>query len=149
MAQDNLLKEISERFVEFIPHCKDMGMEIIETGTGYTILRQPYRPELMGDKERGFTHSSVMTSLVDTASGMAVFMSLAEYETIATLDLRMDYLRPAIIEQPIYAKAECYRLTSQIAFVRAIAYQQSPIDPIATSQSTFMRSSSKSGIKAK
>ena len=55
-----------------------------------------------------------------------------------TLDLRIDYLKPATPPKPVIAKATCYKLTKSVAFVRAVAYHDEEDDPIASSASTFM-----------
>ena len=64
---------------------------------------------------------------------------------MATLDLRIDYMRPAEPRKDLYTEAECYRTTVNIAFVRATAYQDDRSDPIATSVATFMLGSA-SGV---
>jgi acyl-coenzyme A thioesterase PaaI-like protein len=40
------------------------------------------------------------------------------------------------------ARAHCYKVTRSIAFVRAVAYEDDPEDPVATAQATFMLDSS-------
>ena len=57
---------------------------------------------------------------------------------IATLDLRIDYLRAGDVGRAIRAKATCYRMTRNVAFTRAIAYHDDEADPIASSLGTFM-----------
>jgi acyl-coenzyme A thioesterase PaaI-like protein len=47
-----------------------------------------------------------------------VFCALGEFVSIATLDLRIDYLRPTPSGRDIVADATCYRLSRQIAFTR-------------------------------
>lgn len=142
-ASNDALQIIRERFHEIVPHSKEIGMTIDETGDGWAIMSLPYQPFMLGDQERGLIHSSVVTSLVDTCSGLSVFCALPEYQNIATLDLRLDFMRPAVSEKTIYCRAECHRLTHQIGFSHAIVYQDSPDNPLATAQGTFMRASSK------
>ncbi|MDY6942737.1 MAG: PaaI family thioesterase [Pseudomonadota bacterium] len=117
-------------------------MQVIEIGKGSGTMKVPYKPELIGNPKTGVIHGGVLTSLIDSCGGLAVFSALPRMEPIATLDLRIDYQKPATPEKDLFAFSECYKLTRQIAFVRAIAYQDDKEDPVATSLATFMRSSS-------
>ena len=74
----------------------------------------------------------------DHASGLAVFCSLAELKAIATLDLRIDYLRAAEPGRDLVGHAHCYKLTTHVAFVRATAWEHGPDDPFASALGTFM-----------
>lgn len=130
---------LAERFLQSIPHMRACGLTPGRLEAGDVELVLPYRDSWLGDPERGILHTGVLTMLVDSASGLAVFTALPAREGIATLDLRMDYLRPAVRDQAVTCRAECYRLTSQIAFVRAQVWQDDPALPVAVSQSTFMR----------
>src|SRR3982750_4050786 len=56
----------------------------------------------------------------------------------ATLDLRVDYLRPATPGKTVIGRGECYRLTRSIAFVRGQAHDGDPGDPLAHVAGTFM-----------
>jgi len=67
-----------------------------------------------------------------------VFAALTDFVPIATLDLRIDYLRPAEVGQAVHARATCYKLARNVAFTRAVAYHDDPADPIAHSVGTFM-----------
>ena len=53
-------------------------------------------------------------------------------------DLRIDYMRAARPRAGVVAHADCFRRTRQIAFVRAIAHDGDPDDPIAAAQAAFM-----------
>lgn len=128
-------------FFNAIPHSKELGLEVVDMGPGWGVLKVPYRPELVGNPRTGVLHGGVLTSLIDSTCGLAVFCRLPRMEAIATLDLRLDFLKPAVTGEDLFARAECYRLTRQIAFVRATAYQRNPDDLVATSVATFMRSS--------
>uniref|UniRef100_Q07VK2 Uncharacterized domain 1 n=1 Tax=Rhodopseudomonas palustris (strain BisA53) TaxID=316055 RepID=Q07VK2_RHOP5 len=98
----------------------------------------PYHPVFIGDEATGVMHGGVVTSMLDESCGMAVQLATPGLGAIATLDLRIDYLRPGTPGQAIRAHAHCYRLTRSIAFVRATAYQDSEADPVASAAATFM-----------
>jgi len=128
-------------FFASVPHARELGIEVVEMGKARGILRIPYKEALIGNPRTRVIHGGVITSLIDSASGLAVFCAMTRMEAIATLDLRIDYLKPAIPGKDLYAASECYKLTRHVAFVRSVAYQDDIDDPIATSVSTFMRNS--------
>jgi uncharacterized protein (TIGR00369 family) len=140
--------QLATHFVSDIPHGIDLGLCVEKAKHAEVVLRIPYQDLLLGDVDRGLIHGGVMTSVIDSASGLAVFCALPEMEAIATLDLRIDNMRPAVKDKDVYAWAKCYRLTSQIAFVRAVAYQERDV-PLVTSSSAFMRASSNKSFMQK
>jgi uncharacterized protein (TIGR00369 family) len=125
-------------FAGLIPHMDVLGMETLEAADGVALIRLPWRADLVGNPETGVLHGGVVTTLIDSVSGLAAITGLRAPEPVATLDLRIDYLRPATPHEDLFARAECYRLTSRIAFVRATAYQADPDDLVVSSVSTFM-----------
>jgi len=98
----------------------------------------PYRPVFVGDTSTGVLHGGVVTAMLDESCGMAVQLALDGSGAIATLDLRIDYQKPATPGLDIKAHSLCYRVTHSIAFVRATAYQESEDDPVATATACFM-----------
>ncbi|HEY6039916.1 MAG TPA: PaaI family thioesterase, partial [Kofleriaceae bacterium] len=92
-------------------------------------------------------HGGAITALLDACSGASVFAALTEWTPIATLDLRIDYLRAADVGRDVIAHATCYKQTRNVAFTRAIAYHDDPADPIASSVGTFMLSTKPGGRK--
>lgn len=125
-------------FSENVPHNRALGMEIIELAPGEAVFRLPYDAKLVGNPDTGVLHGGAITALLDGASGAAVFTKLVDIVPIATLDLRIDYLRPAETGQAVVARATCYKMTRNVAFTRAVAYHDDPDDPIAHSVGTFM-----------
>jgi uncharacterized protein (TIGR00369 family) len=93
---------------------------------------------LVGVREGGILASGAIVSLIDTASGTAVWVKMGHFQPIVTLDLRLDYLRPATEGETVLARCECYKLTKSIGFVRGIAHGGNPERPIAHSAATFM-----------
>lgn len=99
----------------------------------------------MGDPERGLMHPGAITVLADSACGLAVGAALDRDITYATLNLRMDYLRPASPDRDVTCDAHCYRLSRSVAFIRAEAWQTDPSQPVASAQATFMLSTPAGG----
>jgi uncharacterized protein (TIGR00369 family) len=121
-----------------IPHCSDIGVKVDALDEEGVIMSLPYDERFVGNPVNGVLHGGIVTTLIDTASGMCIYVKMQKYVPIATLDLRIDYLKSAEPGRDVLAHAHCYRLSKQIAFVKAIAYHEDPKDPIANSVSTFM-----------
>ena len=119
------------------PHMNQLGISIESITPGECIFKQPYQKEFVGNPDTGVVHGGLITTLMDSACGLTVFSMMKEMVAIATLDLRIDYLRPAKPGQPIYGKGTCYKRTSDVAFVRGIAYDESEDDPIANTVGVF------------
>jgi uncharacterized protein (TIGR00369 family) len=123
-----------------VPHNQALGIRIIEVTGTEVIYELPYDAKLVGNPDTGTIHGGAITALLDGCSGAAVFAALTEPVPIATLDLRIDYLRPADPGKSVIGKATCYKVTRNVAFTRAVAYQDDPEDVIAHSVGTFMLS---------
>ena len=105
-------------------------------------IRVPWREDLVGDPDTGVLAGGLVTALLDHVGGLAVWVALDRFEPIATLDLRVDYMRAAEPGRDLIAEARCYRLTHSIAFVRAWAFEDGPDDPVAAAQAAYMLSAS-------
>jgi len=130
-----------QRFFEIarsVGHGKALGLEYRASGPNWMELSLPWREELVGVPETGVLASGAIVSLIDTASGGSVWMALGYFVPIVTLDLRLDYMRPAVKGETVIARCECVKLTRQIAFIRGIAHGGDPEHPIAHSAATFM-----------
>ena len=133
-----------ERFFELarrVGHGKALGLEYRASGPNWMELSLPWREELVGVPETGVLASGAIVSLIDTASGGSVWMTIGHFVPIVTLDLRLDYMRPAIKGETVVARCECVKLTRQVAFVRGVAHGGDDSRPIAQSAATFMTSS--------
>ena len=112
-------------------------------GYGLASWREDYAEVTLAVEARhmnrsGVLHGGVVTTLIDSTAGAAVYAALPAGTPLATLDMRIDYLRPAEPDKRLYARAEVYRTTRQIVFVRATAYQAGPNDLVANAVGTFM-----------
>ncbi len=121
-----------------VGHGRALGMEFRASGGNWAELALPWREQLVGVPETGVLASGAIVSLVDTASGMAVWVKLDRFAAVVTLNLRLDYLRPAVKGETIVARCECIKLTRRIGFVAGVAHGGDPERPIARSAGTFM-----------
>lgn len=121
-----------------VGHGRALGLDYRDSGDDWAELALPWREELVGVAETGILASGAIVSLIDTASGMSVWVKLDRFTPILTVDLRLDYLRPAAKGETIVARCECVKLTRSIAFVRGAAHGGDDKRPIALSAATFM-----------
>src|SRR5690606_11055155 len=131
------LARLAEAFTQFVPHNRALGLRLEDSGDGMALFRLPYADHLVGNPETGVLHGGVITTLLDATAGASVFMKTWKPVPVATLDLRIDYLKPATPKRDVLAKATCYKLTKSVAFIRAIAYHDDENDPIAAAAGTF------------
>lgn len=126
-------------FIAGIPYARASNMHVTGASRNHATLAMPACHDWTGDAERQLTHPGVLTVLADTACGVAVGTALDVMEPFATLDLRMDYLRPAVADRELICHAECHRLSRSVAFVRGEIRQPGQDEVLATVQATFMR----------
>jgi uncharacterized protein (TIGR00369 family) len=138
MAGDDKPLQVSRGFVEGIPHNHALGIKVREFRRAEVEFELPYDLKLVGNPDTGVLHGGAITALIDACSGASVFAALTEWKPIATLDLRIDYLRAGEAGRAILCRASCYKITRNVAFTRALAYHDDEADPIASSMGTFM-----------
>ena len=121
-----------------VGHGEALGLEFRASGDDWVELALPWREELVGVAETGVLASGAIVSLVDTCGGAAVWQALGKFQPIVTIDLRLDYLRPALKGETVIARCRCDKLTKQIAFVSGIAHTGDDSRPVARAVGTFM-----------
>jgi len=135
LSFDRLAETIKSRR-SYYGHVSGLRIDRTAPGEVWSIL--PYRPVFVGDTTTGVLHGGVVTAMLDESCGAAVYLALDGTHAIATLDLRIDYQKPATPSQALKAHSVCTRVTRSIAFVRATAYQDSEDNPVATATACFM-----------
>ncbi len=94
----------------------EMGLIIERADPQGVQIRMPFNPDFCLDEEGTMLHGGVLTALLDSSFGLSNFLAINDVQTMATLDLRVDYLRPASSRADVIVFAECYRQTRHIAF---------------------------------
>jgi uncharacterized protein (TIGR00369 family) len=93
-----------------------MNLKIEEPRRDSVRIRMPFNPDFTADEEQTLIHGGILTALLDSAFGLANFLAVENVETMATLDLRVEYLRPAAARADVMVEAECYHQTRHVVF---------------------------------
>jgi uncharacterized protein (TIGR00369 family) len=75
------------------PYQRFLGLELVRYEDGLCEIHMPFREELLREEGSDWLHGGVISALIDIAGDYAV-----ETKTggdVPTIDLRVDYLRPA------------------------------------------------------
>lgn len=124
--------------VSRVGHGGALGIVYVDHGADWVELGLDYSEKLIGVAESGIIASGPIISLMDMATSMAVWMKLGRFRPQATLDMRVDYLRPAKPGHRVIGRGECYRVSRRIAFVRGMAHDGDRDDPVAHVTATFI-----------
>lgn len=124
--------------MQWTPQGRALGLELTGLEGNKVSGCVPYKPELVGDPETGVIAGGVITTFLDQLSGMATVLAMKDPAMVATIDIRIDYMRAATPGRDVLAEAHCYKIGRNVAFVRAIAFEDTIDNPIAHATSTFM-----------
>jgi uncharacterized protein (TIGR00369 family) len=120
-----------------IPFNRVLGIEVGELREGFARLEVPFRPELVGDPFKPALHGGVLSAVIDACGGAAVFTMVVPPDTISTIDLRIDYLRPGQTRR-IVCESTVARMGNRVASVDSRVYHpDAPDRLIATGKAVY------------
>lgn len=122
---------------EGVPFNRVLGIQVVEIGNGRVVFAVPFRPELVGDPDRPALHGGVLSAVADAAGGCAVWTTVGESDRVSTIDLRIDYLRPARLEL-FHAIATVLRVGNRVGVANVIVVHPSrPDEPVAEAKGVY------------
>ena len=130
-------EKLAQQFITALPHARELGLTVTRIGDGHAEIAMPYDPRLVGDPATGVIHGGAVSTVMDTCCGAAVMSHPSAPGGTATIDLRIDYMRPATPGQAITTRATCHQITRTVAFVRAVAMDEDEDRPVATAAGAF------------
>jgi uncharacterized protein (TIGR00369 family) len=114
-----------------------IGMRYHDHGPGWCSVELPYDKRLVSDETTGILASGPILAMMDMVTSMSIWLKTGVFQPQATLDLRIDYLRPAKPGSAVFGRGECYHVTKSVAFVRGQAHDGDPDKPIAHVAGTY------------
>jgi len=128
--EDEFVNGLKKIFEEMIVFNRVLGLKITTLKPTEVRGRIDMKPELIGHFSFHRLHGGVISAGLDAMAGLAVMAALGarhmdepplqrlhRFSKLGTIDLRIDYLRPAISEH-FELRAEVMRLGSRVASVR-------------------------------
>jgi uncharacterized protein (TIGR00369 family) len=111
------------------------GINLDDVGKGVSTMSIPFNEDLCD--RSGSIHRGVIVTLLDTNCGLAIFSRLGDMRPIATIDLRVDFIKQPEPGDAIYSEVECYAVQDAIAYVRGRALSRSGNELLATAAGSF------------
>ena len=111
-----------------IPFNNLLGIEILEVTEKRALVKLPYGEQIVGDPFRPALHGGALSMLADTAGGTAAIAATLSGDKVSTLDMRIDYLRGALLQDTL-AEALIVRAGQRAVVVRIHVYQEDSEEP--------------------
>lgn len=134
----DLPPELFKDFIEKrIPFNAFLGLRVEAMEEGRVVVRLPFREELVGDVFRPALHGGAIAATVDATAGAAASTFVTVKDRMSTIDLRIDYLRPAP-KKDLLATATVRRMGSRVAVVNIlVTVADEQTKPIAEGRGVF------------
>jgi len=122
------MQDVHSQLITFIesgsPFHRFLNIEVLDATIGKVRLRLPYRDEFGGNMQRGILHGGISAMFVDIVATSSLWTHLGPEDKTATIDLRIDYQRPAKLEDLI-GVGEVRMISKSIANVYVRLYSHS------------------------
>jgi acyl-coenzyme A thioesterase PaaI-like protein len=119
-------------------HNLALGLEVRGHGAGWIEYRLPWRPELTVDVDDETIAPAAIFSLLDAACALTSWAREGRFMNNPTLDLRVDLIRRPQPRASLIARGECERITAELAYMKGVAHEGDPDDPVAQCTGTFI-----------
>ena len=130
-------QQISYFFEQKIPFNRFLGMEVRQFDSGLVQLEVPARKEFVGNPSLPALHGGVISALLDTAGGGAVWSQVEDNEAVSTVDLRVDFLRPGR-QEPLVGQGKVVRLGNKVGVAELRAFHPGAEDkPVAAGMGVY------------
>jgi len=120
MADDMTLEKV-QALITRAPFHQWLGLTVISLTDDSIEIAAKWREEWVVNTERGYTHGGVLAALIDLAADWAMVKQTGR--GVPTIDLRVDYHRPAF-RGDLIARGKVIRSGSQFTTAEAQVFDQ-------------------------
>ena len=110
-----------------------LGMELMDIKKGWAVIRLPFDPKLT--QADGIAHGGSTFSAADAAVAMALIGLIGRHETMVTLEMKINYLKP-FVDGAILAEAMIVQKGSRTA-LGEVTVQSENAELIAKGLATY------------
>ena len=128
--------QLQQAIEEIIPFNIVLGLKVLTLQEGIAKIIMPYNSQLLGDVTRPALHGGAIAAMIDAAGGAALYTLVKPADKISTIDMRVDYLRPAPKDNVI-AVAEVRRAGNRVAVVNVIVTPEKSPEPVAEGKCVY------------
>jgi len=134
---EKVRKYLTQLFEEDIPLHRFLGLKLLEIKEGYGKVRVPFREEVVGNIRLRRWHGGIIATVMDSIGGLAAstYMTSPE-DKIATIDMRIDYLRGAK-DSPIVVDGTVLRVGNRTIFTSMRAWQEGADELLAEGRGVY------------
>jgi uncharacterized protein (TIGR00369 family) len=111
-----------------------LGMELVDVKKGWAVIKLPFDPKLT--QADGIAHGGSTFSAADAAVAMALIGLIERNETMVTLEMKLNYLKP-FVEGTLLAEAVIVQKGKRTA-VGEVDVRSDTGDLIAKAIATYM-----------
>ena len=126
------IEDVIQFMEQMVRFNRYLGIKLLEIKPGFALMEIPFREDFIGDPFRPALHGGVITSLVDTCGGAAVWSEADAMDRVSTVDLRVDYLRPGPLED-LRCEARVLRTGNRVGVAEMKVYAKNDPDRIIAS----------------
>jgi uncharacterized protein (TIGR00369 family) len=125
-----------QRLLDAAPVHRALRLRVAGTGGSYVVLRAEAGPDHLGEDGADFLHGGVVATVLDTAATFALICATGT--DWSTVDLRVDYLRPAPAG-PLEARASAVQIGRRLGRATAELFDADSGQLVAAATGTFAR----------
>ncbi len=115
--------KLFDMFFTHIDAHRDLGLTLKKVEKNIARVLLPFQSKHADLLEDGSLHTSTIATAIDSACGCAVMLHLGKPTAIATVNLRIDYMRKPEPGHGLIIESSCYQCADEFIYVGAAAYQ--------------------------